>query len=73
VTGSFREAMMGGAAFILLKAGRGGPETAKQVEIRLAILLKILPIAGLPAPEPGRRGRQRKDWLDLMSISAGYG
>jgi hypothetical protein len=36
--------MMGGAAFILLKAGLSGPETAKQAEIRLAGLLKILAI-----------------------------
>jgi hypothetical protein len=36
---------MSGGAFILLKAGRIGPETAKQAEIRLANLLKILPIA----------------------------
>jgi hypothetical protein len=36
--------MMGGAAFILLKAGLSGPETAKQAEIRLAGLLKILGI-----------------------------
>jgi hypothetical protein len=34
--------MMGGEASILLKVGRPGPETAKQVEIRLAILPKIL-------------------------------
>jgi hypothetical protein len=37
--------MMAGVAFILLKAGRRRPESAKQAEIRLAILLKILPIA----------------------------
>ena len=36
---------MGGAAFILLKAGQARPESAKQAEIRLAILLKILRIA----------------------------
>jgi hypothetical protein len=36
--------MMGGAAFILLKAGLSGPETVKQAEIRLAGLLKILDI-----------------------------
>jgi hypothetical protein len=35
-------AMMGGGAFILLKAGLKGPETAKQAEIGLAVLLKIL-------------------------------
>jgi hypothetical protein len=34
--------MMGGRAFILLKVGRGGPETAEQAEVRVAILLKIL-------------------------------
>jgi hypothetical protein len=36
--------MMGGAAFILLKTGRYRPESARQAEIRLAILLKILRI-----------------------------
>jgi hypothetical protein len=35
-------AMMGGGAFIPLKVGCNGPETEKQTEIRLAILLKIL-------------------------------
>jgi hypothetical protein len=37
--------MMGGGAFILLKVGHPWPETAKQAEIRLANLLKILRIA----------------------------
>ena len=37
--------MIGGEAFLLLKTGRIGPETAKQAEIRLAILLKIVQIA----------------------------
>jgi hypothetical protein len=37
--------MMGGAAFTLLKAGCAAPKSAKQVEIRLAILPKILRIA----------------------------
>jgi hypothetical protein len=37
--------MMGGEAFLLLKAGLIGPETAKQAEIWLAILLKIVEIA----------------------------
>jgi hypothetical protein len=40
--------MMGFAAFTLLKAGRARPKSAKQVEIRLAILPKIL---GIPARE----------------------
>jgi hypothetical protein len=34
--------MMGGRAFILLKAGRRAAESVKQAEIRLASLLKIL-------------------------------
>jgi hypothetical protein len=33
---------MGGGPFILLKAGHGGPKSAKQAEIRLVILLRIL-------------------------------
>jgi hypothetical protein len=35
---------MGGGASNLLKSGRAGLESAKQVEIRLANLLKILAI-----------------------------
>jgi hypothetical protein len=46
--------MMGGGAFLLLKTGRQVPESAKQAEIRLAGLLKILGIAG-----PGRRMRSQ--------------
>jgi hypothetical protein len=41
--------MMGGGAFLLLKAGLIGPKTGKQVETRVAILLKVLPIRGKPA------------------------
>ena len=44
--------MMGGGAFILLKAGRTGPESAKQPETCLADLQKILRIA-----LPRRRSR----------------
>jgi hypothetical protein len=35
---------MGDGAFLLLKAGDFRPESSKQAEIRLAILLKILQI-----------------------------
>jgi hypothetical protein len=49
--------MMGGAAFILLKAGLSGPETAKQAEIRLAGLLKILAICPRTGREVPRNGR----------------
>jgi len=49
--------MMGGGAFILLKAGRYWPESAKQAEIRLANLLKILQIARSRGWKP-----RCKDW-----------
>jgi hypothetical protein len=48
--------MMGGRAFILLKTGQIRPKSAKQPEIRLANLLKILPIAGSGRPTPRYRG-----------------
>lgn len=41
---------MGGVAFNLLKTGSSGPESAKQAEILLADLLKILRIAWSRAP-----------------------
>jgi hypothetical protein len=47
--------MMGGGAFILLKVGRPWPESAKQAEIRLAILLKILHIAPFWGAKPSPR------------------
>jgi hypothetical protein len=47
--------MMGGTAFILLKVGIPGPESAKQAEIRLAILLKILGISRSGPPKFARR------------------
>jgi hypothetical protein len=75
--------MMGGGAFTPLKTGRAGPKSAKQVEIGLAILLKILCIARprrLKSPRRSRKDVQRCDvwqfahgsangpeWLDLLS------
>jgi hypothetical protein len=50
--------MMGGRAFILLKAGPGGPKSAKQAEVRLAYLLQILRISWFGAKAP-RRDRRR--------------
>jgi hypothetical protein len=47
---------MGGGAFILLKSRRAAPESAKQVEIRLANLLKILGIA-VTGPKPAGEDR----------------
>ena len=65
--------MMGGETFILLKAGRPWPESAKQAEIRLAILLKMLQIAHF-GTAPSLTGEKDIRWLQLVSaISAGYG
>ena len=61
--------MMGRGLLILLKAGRGRRESAKQVEIRLAILLNILGILRSEARMP-RKGR-----VTVVSglLSDGYG
>ena len=63
---------MGGGTFILLKVGRPWPESAKQAEIRLAILLKMLQIAhfGTAAVPNGRKGHPM---VAISAISAGYG
>jgi hypothetical protein len=45
---------MRGRGFILFKAGRAGPKSAEQAEIRLANLLKILAIWRPEEPGPGR-------------------
>jgi len=64
--------MMGGGTFILLKAGRRWPESAKQTEIRLATLPKMLQIAhfGTAALACGRKGHPM---VVFTAISAGYG
>jgi len=65
--------MMGGGAFILLKAGRPGPESAKQAENRLAGLLKVLHIA---CPSDGKSARTVPGAHAMVvwtAISAGYG
>jgi hypothetical protein len=51
--------MMGSEAFTLLKAGRAGPKSAKQVEIHLANLPKILGIAAPSAKISSREGKRR--------------
>jgi hypothetical protein len=64
--------MMGGGTSILLKVGRPWPESAKQAEIRLAVLLKMLQIAhfGTEALASGRKGHPT---VVLTAFSAGYG
>ena len=49
---------MSGGAFILLKGSRIGPNTAKQAEIHLVNLLKILsiPVSAGQTPPPGPNG-----------------
>jgi hypothetical protein len=54
--------MMGGGAFIRLKVGRLGPESAKQTEIRLAILPKILWIGGVGRPKTLANGAKDMQW-----------
>jgi hypothetical protein len=48
---------MGGGAFIRLKTGRGGPESAKQAEIGLASLFKILRICRRGEKSAGGAGK----------------
>jgi hypothetical protein len=55
--------MMGEEAFILLKAGGGEPESAKQAEIRVAILPKILRFARFDGRNLLARGRTHMLWL----------
>ena len=50
---------MGGGTFILLKAGRRWPESAKQTEICLAILLKMLTDRPFWDGSPRQRAKKR--------------
>jgi len=74
--------MIGGGAFILLKIGRKGAESAKQAETRFAPLRTILAIPGKCCREASRNARVgcggaifRWTWLmqriraDLLSTS----
>jgi hypothetical protein len=65
--------MMGGGAFILLKAGCWGPESAKQAENRLAGLLKVLHIACPGERKLARRVPGAHAMVVSRAISAGYG
>jgi hypothetical protein len=65
--------MMGGGTFILLKAGRSRPESAKQTEIRLAILLKMLTDRPFWDSSPRQRGRKGHPMVVFTAISPGYG
>jgi hypothetical protein len=55
--------MMGGGAFIWLKAGSQVQESAKQAEIRLAGLLKILHIARSATKNALAEGARHMQWL----------
>jgi hypothetical protein len=63
--------MMGGGTFILLKVGHFGPKSAKQTEIRLAGLPKILKIAFSRRKSASRT--EGRVGCVLAPISAGYG
>jgi hypothetical protein len=57
---------MGEGAFLLLKAGDSRPESSKQTEIRLAILLKILRIPPVSEAETLANGLGDMQWLYLQ-------
>jgi hypothetical protein len=67
---------MGDGAFILLKVGCAGPKSAKQAEIRLAGLLKILQTAVSGRAKPLARewtgapgAYSRRFLLDMANLS----
>jgi hypothetical protein len=60
--------MMGGGAFILLKVGRIGPESAEHAEIRLANLLKILRISGSGGRRPFQNEEKAGGRIDFRKI-----
>ena len=57
---------MGGGTFILLKAGDSRPESSKQAEIRLAVLLKILHIRPFRRRKALAREARGVQWLYLQ-------
>jgi hypothetical protein len=61
--------MMGGGTSVLLNGGRAWLETAKQTEIRLAILLKMLQIVILG--QEGRAGVKRHPTVVFTAIFRG--
>jgi hypothetical protein len=65
--------MMGGGAFIPLKAGLGRPESREQAKIRLADLRRILWIGPLKGGKSARQSRQVRAKVKFKAISAGYG
>jgi hypothetical protein len=68
--------MMGGGAFDLLNPGQNRPESAKQAEIRLASLLKILDnrLPGGPSGDGGlAKSGQAHAMVVAVAISGGYG
>jgi hypothetical protein len=59
---------MSGGAFILLKSGQNGRESAKQAEIRLANLLKILGIGASRGYETLAEAGKNMPWLYLRGF-----
>jgi hypothetical protein len=60
--------MMGGVAFILLKAASRRPQSRKQAEIRLAELLKILSIRRFPGRKFLAESPRYMRWLHCMEF-----
>ena len=65
--------MMGGGAFILLKGGRGRPESTKQAENRVAALPKILRIVCFGDQRGPSKGEKGPVKVAFEAISQGYG
>jgi hypothetical protein len=65
--------MMGGGAFILLKAGQTRPESAEQAESGLAGLWKILGIGRLGLSKPSPIVEKNVAITVPTPISGGYG
>ena len=57
---------MDGGAFLPLKAGDSRPESSKQAEIRLAVLLKILQIRLFRRRKAPATGGRDMRWLYLQ-------
>ena len=67
---------MGGGTFDLLNPGQNRPESARQAEIRLASLLKILHncLPGAPSGDEGLAKSGRAHAVVVaVAISGGYG
>jgi hypothetical protein len=62
--------MIGGGAFLLLKAGCEGPETAKQAEIRLAGFPTILAVGRSGEPDESLQESRTAKKMQILVVVA---